>query len=98
MCYAGKQREVYEKMKIDNDYGAIDINCRGIRYCFPFSKPDEEVEERRTVTSYISGDNFWTHFTNNKTNPKQLYEWQKLNHLMHVIFIHTQILLIIQLK
>ena len=32
--------------------------------------------ERRIVTSYISGDNFWTHFTNNKTNPKQLYEYK----------------------
>ena len=68
----GKQREVYEKMKMDNDYGAIDINgIMASDIVFPYSKPDEEVEPaRRIVTSYISGDSFWTHFTNNKTNPK----------------------------
>ena len=74
----GKQREVYEKMKMDNDYGAIDINgIMASDIVFPYSKPDEEVEPaRRIVTSYISGDSFWTHFTNNKTNPKQLYEYR----------------------
>ena len=75
----GKQREVYKKMKDDNDYGAIDINgIMASDIVFPFPKPDDEVDrERRIVTSYISGENFWNHFTNKNTNPKILYDFKK---------------------
>ena len=55
----GKQREVYEKMKNDNDYGAIDINgIMASDIVFPFLVPMKKSSERRIVTSYISGENF----------------------------------------
>ena len=56
--------------------GAIDINVLASDIVFPFHDQMKKQNRERTVTSYISGDNFWTHFTNNKTNPKQLYEYE----------------------
>ena len=50
----GKQREVYEKMKIDNDYGAIDINgIMASDIVFPFSKTREEAEEKNSYKLYF---------------------------------------------
>ena len=76
----GKQKEIYEIMKEKSDYGSIDINgIMASDIVFPHPNPEKEEEvplERRRVVDYISGDNFWSHFTPDTTNPKKLYKYR----------------------